>query len=763
MANFCIPKQYAEKILTYVRSGEVNIEKLYKMTSDERREMFSKFSDSIEVGKFLNTKFEEAMVSNSKDSMLKWAKNVFGVKDKEGDIYKSLITKIENLGENGAFDIANNDVILKDLVMHKLGVYIRPEEIKAIVEKSRKLEEMSKKFEDVGDLGKEKEITEYLLAKKEMDDYLNSINPQSRLKIFSSTIGRGSMLLSVKSPIINIESNTVQAIMEAVGRRVSSGRLKGTNGDLVKDYVKYVNRIYQKTGYDVSRILNDEIITGGGKTLGEEMIHSQGPGKLRKYGRFHEDFTFKQLMGAPDVAFSSFHFADSVNLESMNMAEALGAKGYDVKKVAKEMMVDAMRIRPLTKEGEVLREKAIMDATYATYTNDSITSKFALGARKLLNDATGDFRLGDQLNPFVKTPSNVIESNLDYAGLGAFKSIYQMQRIIRTEGKGKLKDPKVIRELSRGMVRSGLGIGGAAIISTFIPEVNFMGAYDPARKDIEELRNSNWNAIKIGDKWISMDYFGPLAAPLTGIMYAKKYGKGAYGTTKAFTQGVGTQFYRIPGADTIVDLFTEERGKKGGEIGADTKSAFNISVDYLRSRIVPGGISDTAKVFDSSQRDTEGSAVGRVQASIPGLRNMLPEKKNMLGETMKDEGVLTNIFIGSRMKTENNSPAAQEVVRLADAGEKPEIVNWKKTQRKDVEALEATESKEVVEQVKTKYQERLRASIERIQKTQSYKVKSDQEKKAIIGAESEAAMKSVMAPFYGKINKYKREQKALEK
>ena len=88
-----------------------------------------------------------------------------------------------------------------------------------------------------------------------MDDYLHSLAPANRLKIATGIIGRGMMLASVKSPLLNIGSNIEIGATEAITRRLSGGGFDGTDNGLAMDYIKMVNKVYQETGYDMSRML----------------------------------------------------------------------------------------------------------------------------------------------------------------------------------------------------------------------------------------------------------------------------------------------------------------------------------------------------------------------------------------------------------------------------------------------------------------------------------------------------------------------------
>ena len=216
--------------------------------------------------------------------------------------------------------------ILESVVSKELGVKVSSEEIAEITKLSKKIDAAQTKLGgEIGNPTKVEENVDFFKAKKEMDDYLLSRTPSNTLKVATGTIGRGMMLFSVKSPILNIGSNIELGFTDALSRRIASFNLKGTDNKLATDFVKMTNKIYQTSGYDISRMTTlSDSGAGGSRVLGET-VHSQGKGAVRWVGRkISEDIVFKQLMGAPDVVFSAAHFADSVNLNAQKLAKPSG-------------------------------------------------------------------------------------------------------------------------------------------------------------------------------------------------------------------------------------------------------------------------------------------------------------------------------------------------------------------------------------------------------------------------------------------------------
>ena len=630
--------------------------------------------------------------------------------------------------------------VLEDIVSDNLGIKVSSDEVAKISEQSKKIESIQNKLgNNFGDIINHYEDNlSFLKEKKKMDDLLKSFNPSSKTRVFTGTIGRASMLSSIKSPILNIGSNTINAILEGFTRRLSRLELLGADNKLALDYVKKVNNIYQKTGYDISRAMSDDFGEIGSRVLGNKVSAIGVGGGIGKTGRIAEDIVFKQLMGAPDVAFSSAHFADSVNLGARKLA-----KGD--KKLAKEMMIDAMSLEPQTEAGKLLKAQGILDAQFATYTNESNIAKASEGIRRVLNDIAPNARIGDWVMPFVKTPANVISSSLDYAGKGALKSIIKTVEMIRNKDFTR----EGIRQASSDMVKSGLGFAGALIIANNLNEDDFVGAYDPARKQIEALRNSNSNSIRIGDKWISLDWFGPLGAPLSGILYAKKYGGNTnFGKSVAYFKGLGKQITRIPGIQEFNDLYDSLSAKdKEITFGDASKSIQKTAFDQLYGRLIPSIVGDIAKASDKYER-VANTSVQKIKSKIPGLRQTLPIKQNIFGEQIKTENPFITVLFGSRIKTSQETPMIKKINDLVDkTGKNLSITDFDTSTGKQLQKAKEKLGEVKYNEAKTKYGIEMKKELESLMNSNKYKISSDLEKINSINSLDQKVIKQVLSKY----------------
>ena len=668
MANICIPKETADRMKKAVRNGDISVKDLYEMTSEQRQGVFKQFA-SKDLAEKINAGFEAAMVSKQKLALKSWAERTFTPKEKNQSPYQNVLRKIEKLDKLGVLTPQNSESYLSDLVADKLGVSVSVEEVKTITEKAKKLDETYHRKTDDG-----LPPDEYWKALRDMEDYTRSLTPTPRLRVATSVIGRGTMLFSLKSPIVNIVSNTVQGFIQGLNRRVSSNTYKGLNGEYAISYVKRVNNIYQSSGYDISRM---ESVSDPRLVRGEEITHSEGLGGVRRVGRWYEDVVFKQLMGAPDVAASSVAFADSADLASTKIAQQEGLTGEKAKTRALEIFKDAILIKPTTVLGEVVRGQAIADARYSTYTNKGGYSDLAMAIRTALNKASGNIRLGDQLMPFVKTPANVVQVGVDTAGLGFYRGFYKLPEAMR---RLKVGDREPMNEVVKLFVQSGLGLTLATVLLFMIDPDDFVGDYDslsPKERDLARLKGAPYNSIRFGDRYISLYYFGPLASPLVGLIYARKYGDNLPEKIYQYHLGVGKQILQVPGLTEFSDLVGGIRDAvQRKDIVKTGEGLFDEAVGYIRARMIPAIVNDFAKGVDPVIRTTGGEPISKLKSSIPGLRQTLPPViSQVTGEEVESTGFFMSLLFGGRFGTVKEDNVVREIMRLSDAGNAPTISN----------------------------------------------------------------------------------------
>lgn len=696
-SNYCIDRKVAEQLKKAVKEGTISMQGLYDMSYESRGRLLEKYVSKADAD-FVNLNFQKAMVSGQQDALTKWAEATFSPKERKTKAFRGVKEKIADLEKLGVLNNANSDAYLHDLIADHMGISLKPEEFQKIIDNSKELETLAKTPGPDGNPS-----LDYWMALDKAVKYAESLNPTPNLKVATSVIGRANMLASPKSPAVNIVSNAVNSVVQGFARRIQEQNYKGLNGEYALERVKNAINIFRKSGYDITRMTD---MNANQLRLGEDMTHSQGSGPVRAVGRFAENVIFKNALGVPDVATAATAFYDKLELATAHLAIKEGLKGDAAKKRALEIFKDADLITPKTVAGQLVRAQAVADAQHTTYTDtpevkvgdttvDTGTtsfSKFSLGVRKLLNQATGNLRLGDMQIPFAKVISNMIESGLDIAGAGFVKGgvklvEYKLPPRLENAPGG---DPQLLRDAMTHFTRAGVGLAAAIVLAEAINPDDFFGDYDSMdanSRRLAQLNNAGFNSFKWGDKYVSADVLGPLSPAFVGYMYAKKYGNGPVDSAWQYTRGLGGQMLRTPGVKEFVDLYHDiDEAVKVGDVDSSVEGVTQGVVDYVRARVVPAILGDLAKGTDTYQRETGRDVGATLKASVPGLRETLPPKVNQVtGEEMKTEGLVSTLLAGSRIQTATKGPIIAEINRLYKVGEGPQIADIRySTRMKDL-------------------------------------------------------------------------------
>lgn len=560
----------------------------------------------------------------------------------------------------------------------------------------------------------------------EMNNLVESLTPSPALQIATSIVGRGMMLSSVKSPVLNVVSNTENILTEMLIRRAVNSLEGGASFSAVdknveKDYLAYADDVYRASGYNVS---TTEGLDAATVTLGERRISTQGAGKFRAFARGVETGVFKYLMGYPDSRAKDFVFSDTAALEATTIAQNEGLSGEMLSKRATELYRDATRVAPLTEEGMLIREKAMIEANVATYTNDTAFSKFALGIRETLNKVTGNVRLGDQLMPFVKTPANVVALGMEYS-IGAAYLIPNLTTVIRDVKAGKLSAKS--RTAIKAAVRNGLGVVLAMLIAMALDPDDYTPDYDALTMSERRLaleKNAVFNSIRIGDKYISLDYFGPLAVPLTAVLSARRRGEVAW---FGYAKGVASQLQKLPGLQEFSETVDAIGRATSNKPEKTVQNLNNALIDFVRARTIPSIVNDLAKSIDTYERETSAGTYDKAKASIPGIRESLPLKYTTTSKTPREtEPAWSTVLFGARVKTAASNRVIYEIDRLYKKGAKPTITDVTRSGK----LSELSEAKQ--QRVRKEFAKRYYAEVYTLIRTRAYRAKDDEQKAAAI-------------------------------
>ena len=628
-----------------------------------------------------------------------------------------------------------NDMTTQEFIKDVFGINLDEETRNDIINKQ---EQVRKLWENTIAKGGNPSV-EAMRAKRELNDLIQAQTPSNALAIWTSIFGRGIMLTSVKSPVLNIISNIEAGFTEGITRRLMYGTTeKAVDKTVKEEFSKYAWEVY-KASADIVTTMND--YDDDMRIIGEQILHSQGPGAFRAASRKVEEVSFKYLMGAPDAVAKTLAFNDTADLLATKIAKEEGAK--DISKRATEIYKDAILIKPETEQGQLVRKQAQEQAHYTTFTNDSWAARFGLSARNWLNMVgRNKIRLGDLTMKFVKTPANVQMMGLEY-GFGSLYTLYNVQEIIKNP------QSETSQIAIRAAVRNGLGIALAALLYSMLDPDDYFSEFDtlnPKEKDRMRAMGAMPNSIKIGNKWVSIDYFGQLGIPLVGMLEARRNNG-----LRSYIQSGLTQAAKIPGikeTKQLIDNMSEYarydlKPEKIAQMMAGTV------LDQARAMTIPAIVNDIAKMTDDYERDTMGGVMDKVISSIPGLRQTLPERYGIQG-LVRTEPELSTLLFGSRVKTEQSDKLVREVEKLAGKAEQPSISDV--TKYGDLRLL----SPEKKVKVRKEFYKAYNAESKKLISTREYQKKSPEDKKKALNKVRSRVVKSLKEKYNNDIQREKR-------
>lgn len=616
-------------------------------------------------------------------------------------------------------------------------------------------------------------------AYRKLNDAVMALNPSSMPSLFVASFSRLIMLLSIKSPVLNVESNSIISISEKITKRASKKILNDSykTGLLPKqfknDYFDYCSDVYNKShiNFSTAKDFIDE------NSFGETMIHAQGSGLFRKVNRGLANIVFDFSLGKPDSWFKDRAFMDTLDLETSTQAMNEGLKGEEAIQRAVEIAKDAILLRPETALGKKIRERAQEDAHIATYTNDTFASERAIKLRRWLDSLAPNVMLGHNLMAFVKTVANVVSSGLEYSG-GILKTAYNIPKIKNELNSIRNKERDSfsldVQNAINAGIRNGLGMILASAILSVLDIEDYIPEYErafPSEKDRVRAVNGTYNAIKINGVWMSLEYFGPLMVPIACILSAKREIKElnvrgslfdyvSEGVSvedilefgSGYLKGVGSQILKIPGLreateffSSMNDLFYAQNTEKAAVMMLDDLYSF------IQSRTIPGIVGDVAKAIDTKERDTRDftidgeeypDVIAKLFSVIPLLRETLPEAYDLTTGEPKEEGDafvtgLKDLLFGARVKFGKDNPLANEFTRLKQSNQRFSLSDPTRY------GLFKTLDKESKVKIRQDFAKLYYENANKLIRTYQYKKSSDEEKANLLNKSRSEVVKKL--------------------
>lgn len=374
-----------------------------------------------------------------------------------------------------------------------------------------------------------------------------------------------------------------------------------------------------------------------------------------------------RLLDREDVRFNRNAYVDS-------FAQALQAKGV----TAAEAHAGTR-----TADVEAARAYAIEEAQKATYRNTTALSEALSQFGRYEGDnpvkRAGSF-VADALFPFRKTPANILTTGLDYSPVGLAKGIKEAMFDVKS---GKCTAADAVDSLASGLTGTGILALGAYLAAEgfFGATLHVRAGDDDKEEAFEKSMGGQDYAIQIGGKSYTLDWAVPAAMPLfAGVAIMESVRKGG-GTFDALVdsllgmQDVVLETSMLSSLNDLISYWSYADNKVGYLLD---RAASSYAGQYI-----PTIGSKAASVFDDTVRKSYvEKGTGQVASDVnyflqgaakkvPGARNQLQPMVDMWGNEVSNgsapERVFQSFLSPGFLKAQDNSPATQEIRRLAKA------------------------------------------------------------------------------------------------
>lgn len=364
-----------------------------------------------------------------------------------------------------------------------------------------------------------------------------------------------------------------------------------------------------------------------------------------------------------DVIFNRAAYVDS-------FAQALQAKG-----------VTAAEAHAGTRVADVeaARAYAIEEAQRATYRNTTALSE----ALSKMGRYQGDNQVlraasfaADAFLPFRKTPANILTTGLDYSPIGLGKGVKEAMLDVKS---GKCTAADAVDSIASGLTGTGILALGAYLAAEGLLHVR--AGDDDKEEAFEKSMGKQDYAIQIGNKSYTLDWAVPAAMPLfagAAIMESVRKGGGTFDALVDSLLGMQDVVLETSMLSSLNDLVSNISYAKSKPMYLIDRAASSYAGQYI-----PTIGSKVASVFDDTVRKSyveKGS--GQVASDVnyflqgaakkvPGARNQLQPMVDMWGNEVSNgsapERVFQSFLSPGFLKAQDNSPATQEIRRLAKA------------------------------------------------------------------------------------------------
>lgn len=500
--------------------------------------------------------------------------------------------------------------------------------------------------------GREKNI-----AINDLQTILNEFIPSS-IAEKAITVWKAGLLTSLRTHERNLLGNTIMGGFEGLkdipgsvadqlmglrtGKRSMTLTARGTISGSKKG-IQAASDIITR-GYDPEESINkfDVKRVTWGKNPVEQV--------LKKY----TDVVFRTLGGA-DKPFWNAIFARS-------MYDQAGAAAINAGKQGDQAFIEGLVKSPT----EDMLLQATKDANYATFKDKNQLTNVASSIKRTMSQNEWGRVVAEGLMPFTGVPSSIVGKTVAYSPIGLVKGALEVGNVVVNNV------PQLQRQAAQDL---GRGVMGTALfgLGAYLMQKGLMTGQPKDQKEAQQwqLEGKQANSVLINGKWRGINSIGPQnLVVLAGAKYQEE-ANNPEGSTGSYLAGLGK--------DQLSQTFLQ--GVQGPLQAVNDPERYAKSyVGNTAASVIPNIVKDTAKSTDSSAREL--NTVGDyIKLGIPGVRNTLTPKRDVLGNVIKQEPTGAGAFIDLfNSKTPISNSVVDELSRLNAVGENATPSKLQKTQ-----------------------------------------------------------------------------------
>jgi len=419
---------------------------------------------------------------------------------------------------------------------------------------------------------------------------------------------------------------------------------------------------------------------------------------LKKY----TDAVFRTL-GAEDKPFWKTAYARS-------LYDQAGAMAINAGKAGDKAFIENLVKNPT----EQMLTTATKDANYATFHDPNKLSGLASSIKRWAGQKWYTKLPAEVVAPFTGVPSSIAGKTVSYSPIGLVRGAIDVGRVMLSKVPMPELQRQAAQEVGRGVMGTGLFALGAYLMSKGLMTGQ---PKDAAEAHQWQLENKPSNSVLIGGKWRSINSIGPQnLVLLAGAKYNEEMSKPDR-SVGAYAMGLGK--------DQLNQTFLAGIQQPLAALTDPTRYGKSY-VGNLMSSPIPNFVKDTSKAFDPYAREMN-SSMDYIKASIPGVRNTMLPKRDVLGNIIPQEPTGINAYIDLfNSKTPIHNQVVDELARLNNIGSN--ATPGALTKNQTINGVKQTLTPEQLNALEAAIGPEVTAQLQALFNSSGYKALSDEDK-----------------------------------